>query len=86
MDEETALMLVQEDYNPEEYEEIERWVDDGYFKHDCTCYYSIFLRKSDNTYWKVNFMSSYRDGLDEYSTYANQVEKKEVVKTMWMAV
>lgn len=84
MDEETALMLVQEDYNPEEYEVIESWVDAGNFEYDRACYYSIFLRKSDNTYWKVIFY--YSQSLGGYNTYAHQVEKEEVVKTMWVSI
>jgi hypothetical protein len=85
MDEQTALLLVQEDYNENEYEVVEEWVDDGHEKHDATNYYNIVLRKGDNTYWKINFTSSYNYGLDEYSVYAIQVEKIEVVTTQWVA-
>ena len=84
MDEQTALLLVQEDYIGSEYEVIEEWIDDGHRKHDATNYYNIVLRKGDNTYWKINFISSYNNGLDEYSVYACQVEKKEVVTVEWV--
>jgi hypothetical protein len=86
MDEQTALALVQEDYSGEEYESVEEWVDAGHHKHDTTNYYSIFRCKSDNTHWRVNFQSSYNEGLDTYSIYAYQVEKVEVVKTQWVPV
>ena len=83
MDEETALLLVREDYNENEYEMIEEWVDDGHSKHDATNYYNIVLRKADNTYWKIDFISSYDYGLDDCSVYAYQVEKREVVTVEW---
>ena len=85
MDEQTALLLVQEDYNENEYEMIEEFVDEGHSKHDATNYYSIALRKVDNTYWKINFINSYNYGLDEYSVYAYQVEKREVITVKWVA-
>ena len=85
MDEQTALLLVQEDYNENEYEMIEECVDEGHSKHDATNYYSIALRKVDNTYWKINFIISYNYGLDEYSVYAYQVEKREVITVKWVA-
>lgn len=84
MDEQTAIDLIQENYEEDDYESVEEFVDDGHAKHDATNYYSIFLRKSDNTYWKVSFTSSYNWGLDEASVYASQVNKKEVTKTVWM--
>lgn len=86
MDAQVALELVREDYDEDEYEAVEEYVDDGHAKHDSTNYYSIFLRKSDNTYWKVSFTTSYKYGLDEDSVYTNQVVKKEVTKTVWWAV
>jgi hypothetical protein len=85
MDEKTALLLVREDYNEDEYETIEEWVDDGHSKHDDTNYYNIVLRKGDNTHWKIKFTSSYNNGLDDYSVYALQVEKREVVTVQWVA-
>lgn len=85
MDEQTALLLVRENYNEDEYGVIEKWVDDGHEKHDATNYYNIVLRKGDNTYWKINFTSSYSYGLDEVSVYAHQVEKREVVTVQWVA-
>lgn len=84
MDGQTALDLILEDYDENEYEVVEAYVEDGHAKHDATNYYSIFLRKLDNTYWKVNFIRSYNYGLDEDSVYASQVIKKEVTKTVWM--
>ena len=86
MDEQTALLLVQEDYNVNEYEVVEEWVDEGHSKHDATNYYNIVLCKGDNTYWKINFISSYNYGLDEDSVYAHQVEKREVVTVKWVAL
>lgn len=85
MNEQIALSLVQEDYDESEYEPIEECVDDGHVKHDSTNYYSIFLRKSDMTYWQINYTISYDNGLDDDSVYAYQVEKKEVVTTIWKA-
>lgn len=84
MDEQTALNLVQEDYDEDEYEPVVEGVDDGHFKHDITNYYSIFLRKSDMTYWKIDYNSSYNYGLDEYSISTSQVKKKEIVTTTWV--
>lgn len=84
MDEKTALDLIQEDYEGDEYEVVEDCVDDGHAKHDSTNYYSIFLRKEDNTYWKVSFTFSYNYGLDEYSVMVDQVVKKEVITTEWV--
>lgn len=86
MDTQVALELVREDYDGDEYEAVEEYVDDGHAKHDSTNYYSVFLRKSDNTYWRVSYTTSYNYGLDEYSVYANQVVKKEVAKTVWWDV
>lgn len=86
MDAQVALELVREDYDGDEYEAVEECVDDGHAKHDSTNYYSIFLRKSDNTYWRVSYTISYNYGLDEYSVYAEQVKKKEVIKTVWRSV
>jgi len=85
MDEQTALLLVQEDYNADEYGVIEEWIDDGHSKHDATNYYIIVLRKGDNTYWKINFTCSYNWGFEEDSVYAYQVEKREVVTVEWVA-
>lgn len=86
MDEQTAIDLVLEDYYEDAYEMVEDWVDEGHFKHDSTHYYNIVLRKGDNTYWKINFISSYEYGLDEYSVYAHQVEKKEIVTAEWVSI
>ena len=83
MDTETALSIIEEDYDDSEYEIVEDMVDDGHEKHDSTNYYSIVLRKSDNTFWKVSYTISYEDGLDEYSVYASEVEKKQVVTHLW---
>jgi hypothetical protein len=85
MDDFAALLLLQENYNEDEYEVVEEWVDDGHRKHDSTDYYNIVLRKGDNTYWKINFTASYNDGLDDDSVYAHQVEKREVVTVKWVA-
>ena len=85
MDEKTALLLLRENYNEDEYEAIEEWVDNGHSKHDGTNYYNIVLRKGDNTHWKINFTSSYDNGLDDDSVYAIQVEKREVVTAQWVA-
>jgi hypothetical protein len=84
MDEKTALSIVREDHDEGEYEFIEESVDDGHQKHDATNYYHIVLRKSDNTHWKIGFTCSYNYGLDKYSVYVHQVEKKEVVKVVWV--
>ena len=86
MDNQTALSLVTEDYDDKDYDIIEWGVDDGHVKHDTTAYYSVFLRKSDDTYWKVNYHTSYNYGLDEDNVYGSQVEKKEVVKTIWVSI
>jgi hypothetical protein len=85
MDYETALSIAREDYDPEQYEVIEGWVDDGHIKHDITLYYSIIRRKVDNTFWKVEFMVSYSDGLDIDNIESWEVERKEVVTIAWMA-
>ena len=84
MDEQTALLLVQEDYDDSEWENIEDCVDNGHSKHDATNYYSVFRRLSDNTYWMVHFTTSYNYGLDGYSVFAQQVRKEEVVTTKWV--
>jgi hypothetical protein len=84
MDDQIAIGLIQ-DEGVEGYEAIEDGVDAGHFKLDITDYYSVFLRKSDNTYWQVNYQISYNYGLDEESIYFYQVEKKEVVTTVWVA-
>jgi hypothetical protein len=81
----TALSLVEEDYDENEWEGVEIGVDDGHHKHDATNYYSIFLRKSDNTHWKICFTTSYNYGFDASSVYFYEVTKKEVVKTIWVA-
>jgi hypothetical protein len=86
MDYETALDLVREDYDDEEYKAIETDVDGGPLKHDVTLYYCVYLRKSDNTYWKVFYEYSYNKGLDDSSVTATQVEKKEVVTIEWVSV
>lgn len=83
MDSQTALKLVQEDYDENEYEPLE-FVDDGHFKHDMTRYYGIFLRKADNTYWRVNFTISCDNGLDDNSVEAYEVKKKEVTTVTWV--
>lgn len=83
MDKQTAIKLVQEDYDENEYELLE-FVDDGHFKHDVTRYYSVFLRKTDKTYWRVSFMISYNYGLDDYSVEAYEVKKKEVTTVTWV--
>jgi len=85
MDEQTALNMLREDYLYSEYEAVEEWVDDGHQKHDITSYYSIFLRKRDNTFWKVCFLYSYSHGLDEYGVRAFEVEKKEVKTVEWVS-
>jgi hypothetical protein len=85
MDHETALSIARGDCNPEQYEFIRFCVDDGYIKHDIAIYYSIIRRKVDNTFWKVEFMLSYDNGLDEDSIESWEVERKEVVTTAWMA-
>ena len=85
MDAETALAIIEEDYDEGEYQIIEGHVDDGHHKHDRTDYYSIVLRKVDSTYWKVCYTQSYEHGLDDGSVYVYPVEKKEAVKTIWVA-
>ena len=84
MDNYTALKLIREDYDGSDYTAVEEWVDDGHVEHDTTSYYSIFLRKADMTYWIIRFHSSYKCGLDEYSVYAQEAEKKERVITEWV--
>lgn len=84
MDNETALDIIREDYDESEYEVIEDSVDDGHLKHDINKYYHIVQRLSDKTFWKILFMSSYNYGLDEYSIYACEVEKVEVVRHKWV--
>ena len=85
MDNETALNIIQEEYDEDEYEVIEGG-EDGHVKHDVTAYYTIVLRKSDNTHWKIGYHSSYNYGLDEYSVRVEQVKKAEFVQTVWRAV
>ena len=84
MDEQTALKLITEDYDGSDYTAVVEGVDDGHHKHDSTYYYSVYQRKSDNTFWKVNFSCSYNYGLDEYSVYICEVEKKEVLTVKWV--
>jgi hypothetical protein len=86
MEIETALDIITEDYDDADYEVIEDMVDDGHVKHDTTAYYSIVLRKSDNTYWKIRYHTSYNYGFDEHSVDVSQVEKAEVVQTIWKVV
>tara|TARA_R110000851_G_scaffold9707_5_gene35842 strand:+ start:675 stop:944 length:270 start_codon:yes stop_codon:yes gene_type:complete len=86
MDEQVALLLIQEDYDDSKWEIVADKVDDGHSKHDATSYYSVFNRLSDNTYWMVSFTISYSYGLDEHSVYALQVKKEEVVRTEWVIV
>ena len=84
MDSKTALAIIYEDYDESEYEVIEDSVDDGHHKHDSTNYYHIVQRLSDKTFWKILFTSSYNYGIDEYSIYACEVEKVEVVRHKWI--
>lgn len=84
MDNETALGIIQEDYDESEYMVMEEWVDDGHSKHDSTNYYSIVQRLSDKTFWKIMFTSSYNNGIDEYSIYTCEVEQKEVITHTWV--
>jgi len=85
MNNETALNIIQEEYDEDEYEVIEVG-EDGFVKHDVTAYYIIVSRKSDNTHWKIGYHSSYNYGLDEYSIWVEQVKKVEFVQTVWRAV
>ena len=84
MDNETALAIIYEDYDDNEYQVVEDTVDDGHYKHDSTNYYSVVHRLSDKTFWKILFTSSYNDGIDEGSIYACEVEKVEVVRHKWV--
>jgi hypothetical protein len=86
MDDKTALAIIYEDYDESEYQVVEDQVDDGHYKHDSTNYYSIVQRLSDKTFWKIMFTSSYNWGVDEYSIYSYEVEKKEVVTHSWVTV
>lgn len=85
MNNETALNIIYEDYDEGEYEVIEVG-EVGFVKHGIAAYYIIVLRKSDSAYWKLGYRISYKYGLDEYSVSADQVEKVEVVQTVWRAV
>lgn len=82
----TAIAILDEYYNEDEYEIIEDCVDNGHVKHDTTAYYTIVLRKSDNTFWGLNFVSSYSYGREDDSIAVVQVEKTEVVRTIWKVV
>lgn len=84
MDNETALDIIREDYDDSEYEVVEGCVDDGHYKHDSTNYYSVVQRLSDKTFWKILFTSSYNYGIDKYSIYTCEVEKKEVITHSWV--
>jgi hypothetical protein len=85
MNNETALNIIQEEYDEDEYEVIEVG-EDGFVKHDITAYYIIVLRKSDSTYWNIAYLSSYNYGLEEDSVRVEQVKKVEFVQTVWRAV
>jgi hypothetical protein len=82
----TAIAILHEDYDEDEYEIIEDCVDDGHVKHDVTAYYTIVLRKSDNTFWQLNWTVSYNWGINDDDVSAIQVKKEEVVKTVWKVV
>lgn len=85
MNRQTALLIVQGDYNDAEYEIIEQEMDDGQRKHDAVDYYIIVLRKEDSTHWMIDFTMSDRSGLEEGSVYVYQVEKSEVKTVKWVA-
>ena len=86
MDEQTAMSLVKGYYDGGDYEVIVVDVDDGHVKHDSTAYYDVYKRKSDGSFWKVRYSSSYNYGLDDYSISVVQVVEKEVTKTEWVSV
>jgi hypothetical protein len=82
----TAIAILDEDYDEDVYEIIEDRVDDGHVKHDVTAYYTIVLRKSDNTFWQLGWTASYTWGIDDDDVSAIQVKKEEVVMTVWKVV
>lgn len=84
MDTKTALAIVLEDYDDDEYFFIEDMVDYGHVKHDRTAYYCIVQRQSDKTFWKISYVSSYENGIDEDSAEACEVERKEIKKYKWV--
>lgn len=86
MDFETALSLVTEDHDEKEYTLITDWVDDGHSKHDYTDYYIIALSKVDNTFWRINFTSSYSYGVSEDYLFWYKVKKKAVTQEVWVQV
>jgi len=83
MKHETALSLVMGDFCDTEFLIVEDTEDNGHYKHDSTDYYTVALRKSDNSYWMINFVMSYSYGLDEDSLHILEVEKVEVTRTEW---
>ena len=83
MKHETALSLVTGDFCSTEFLIVEDTVDNGHHKHDSTDYYTVALRKSDNSYWMIHFVMSYNWGLDEDSLDILEVEKVEVTRTEW---
>jgi len=83
MKHETALSLVMGDFCDTEFLIVEDTIDNGHFKHDSTGYYIVALRKSDNSYWRINFVMSYNWGIDEDSLYTQEVEKVEFTRTEW---
>lgn len=86
MDNKTALDIVRCRYDENLYKVIEEAVDDGHVKHDVTACYDIAHDLTDDTYWRIGYHTSYECGLYEYSISTRQVEKTEVVKTVWVPV
>jgi hypothetical protein len=86
MDTKTAIAILHEDYNKDEYEIIEDRVDYWHVKHYTTAYYTIVLRKSDNTFWRLGWVASYNGGIEGVDVDVIQVKKEEVVMTVWKVV
>lgn len=83
MNEEQALEIVYGDYDESLYTLIVDSKDDGHVTHDITAYHSIVQRLSDHTYWKIRYMLSYDEGLDEDDIFHYEVEPVEVMTTEW---
>lgn len=78
-----ALDILYETYDKEKYEVLEGG-EDYFVKHDITRYYTVVLRKSDNTTWKICYDSSYEYGLNDYSVEVFEAEKEEITTTVWV--
>jgi hypothetical protein len=82
----TAIAILHEDYNKDEYEIIEDCVDYWQVKHDTTAYYTIVWRKYDNTFWRLSWLASCNWGIEDVDVDVTQVKKEEFVMTVWKVV